>query len=462
MAQPQSETVPGDAQWDPSILLRELPELVQRRKSIVIGSLVASIALGVSYLLFATPIYSVGARLLVQHRDLPLQEENRSTRSGKFLGTQGEIISSPAVIGTAMESVPFADFEGTEQERLAEVLETFQVTPVDGTNVLTLSYWSANPDEGTRLVDATIESYRRFVREADHTESQAIGILTKKEKELRAELNALKSRYEEFQGQKGGVGSNEQTMAASRSMLDRLAAELVEARSRRFELAARVEAERSTRRALLSSASGQDGSGDGASVSPVRPAGDQANPATAGLAESSQGIEQELWQARMSVNALAQTHGDAHPEMLEARQQVAMWEDRLRENLDSERVHLESELASARSAERGLNAQYNRELARIESLDVQQLEGRQLREEMERVRQSHQTMRNRLKQAELNLEASTVLGGGVLIRTLESPGLRVSKVWPNVVLVLGPCAFVGLIGGILLATIIDRARRGSA
>jgi hypothetical protein len=141
-------------------------------------------------------------RLLVQHRDLPLQEQDRTIRGGTFLATQAEIINSPAVIRSALASVPpSSDYDGTDDERLQIVLASFGVTPVDRTNVLTLSHWSPVPEEAARILDATIESYRNFVRKTGRAESDALEILTRKEKELRKELSVAEDRYQAFRAE---------------------------------------------------------------------------------------------------------------------------------------------------------------------------------------------------------------------------------------------------------------------
>jgi uncharacterized protein involved in exopolysaccharide biosynthesis len=350
----------GHPEWDPSIELHLLPGLLWRRKGWVIAAVLLSMGLGIAYMRSVTPVYNVRARLLVELRELPLQERSRLPRAGKFLATQAEIIHSPAVIGPAMASVSLAPFEGSEEEHLASVLSSFTVTPVDRTNVLVLSYFGPNPDDGVRLVEATIESYRGFVHKNNQAETHALDILTRKEQELREDLGALEAQYAAFRTDSGLVGSNQEFLRASRGTLNMLETQMAEARIRRLDLEAETNA-------------------------------------------------------------------------------------------------LEREVEAARIAERALNDQYSRELARVKALDSQQIEGRRILSEMERVREVHQWTLVKLNQWELTQEAVTQLEGGVQIRMLEGPGVP-SKVWPKPLLILGPCLLVGLVGGFLLALIVDYAR----
>jgi succinoglycan biosynthesis transport protein ExoP len=435
---------------DLSILLRELPGLVRRQRNSVVGALTATLGMGLLYLLFAEPVYNVGARLLVQHRDLPLQEQDRTIRGGTFLATQAEIINSPAVIRSALASVPpSSDYDGTDDERLQIVLASFGVTPVDRTNVLTLSHWSPVPEEAARILDATIESYRNFVRKTGRAESDALEILTRKEKELRKELSVAEDRYRAFRAESGLVGKDAQAFDAPQVMLARLGEQLIEARTNRVGLEARLEAAKSRSPATRSNGTPEKPTDGAARPSP--------NAMGAGLDADVSKIEGELWQAKMRVSGLLQNYGDAHPRVREARQEVTMWEGRLAGSMNAERSQLERELRAARKAEWHLKALYDGELSNSKTLDSQQREEQQLADEVHRIRELHQSMLGELRDWELSLEAVTQIEGGIDVRILEEPGLRVEKVWPSPALVLGPVGFVGLAGGLLLAVIRDRS-----
>ena len=464
MKQTESEILDRDAGLDLSILLRDLPGIALRRKDYIICALVASLTLGVAYLLVATPIYHVGARILVQLRDLPLQEQDRSTRRGTFLRTQAEIINSPAVIRGALEVVPFADFEGTERDRLELALKSFGVTPVDGADVLTLSFRSSNLDEAIQFVAATIVSYRQFVRETGNTELEALQILARREKELREALMVTEERYREFRAQSELVGSEDQVFSASKAMLTRLGDQLVEAKARRLDLESQLEAalagERKAARPGDTIEITVEGRRSNETSGATGLAGDgEPGESMAGLSADAEKIEEELWLAKVRLAGLLQSFGDAHPHVREARQQAAMWEARHTESLAAKRGEIERELRVAKEAVWRLDGLYRGEFAKTKTIDSQQLEVQQLEENLKRDREIHQAILSKLQDWELSHEAVTQSQGGIDVRTLEGPGLREAKVWPNPVLVLGPCGFIGLVGGLLVAIIIDRVGR---
>jgi uncharacterized protein involved in exopolysaccharide biosynthesis len=226
---------------------------------------------------------------------------------------------------------------------------------------------------------------------------------------------------------------------------------VIEARTKRVGLEAQLEAAKSRTAALASRSNGVPGKPNGgAGRTPADGIG-------AGLDADVSKIEGELWQAKMRVSGLLQNYGDAHPRVREARQEVAMWEGRLAGSMDAERSQLEGELRAARKAEWNLKALYDGELTNTKTLDSQQREEQQLEGEVQRIRELHQSMLGELRDWELSLEAVTQIEGGIDVRILEEPGLRIEKVWPSPALVLGPVGFVGLAGGLMLAVIRDRS-----
>jgi uncharacterized protein involved in exopolysaccharide biosynthesis len=457
---------PAAPDSDLSLLASDLPALAWQGKGILALTVIVTLLLGGLYLSTASPVYLVGARLLIEQRALPLQESGRGPAEGKGLPTHAEILRSPAIIRAALDALPepapevvaaasagvhaatdavtvtssetprapageAAPGEGdatleSPEDRVESVLRAFTATPILGTNILALSYRCGEPQRGIELLDAVIVSFRQYLRDLEQDgQVDTVTLLRTREAEFRKELSDLKQRHLEMRADNALMGESKDALSVQKAMLMQQASLLAEAKGRRIELENQVRA------------GGGGPSGSGGDVST---------------------IQAELWKAEARAAALAQ-YGDKHPEMRAVKQQIAALRGYLEESRRSVPVSLEQELAAARGTEQKLAESYRAEFERAKSMDNELQEEQLLMAEIERVSELHQETLTTLREKELTARALEEGQAGIVIRILEGPSLVGDKVWPRPTLVLAQCAVVGGIGGMGILVIRDRARR---
>ena len=416
-----------------SIFLRDLPGIAWRSRGWVLGSLALVVALGILYLMFATPIYNVGAQLLVERRASPLDMADRLRGGSNFLATQAEIVHSPTILGSALNAVPELvtpppDLEpGATFDPVTKALRALSATPIVGTDVLSISYRTSSPALGVRLLESMISTYRDYIVALEQSpHSEALALLVRREQELREQLVALEARYQTLRRGSESLGEGEAALSVQKSILERQAQMLIEARSRRIETENRLAAQRSS----------------------YSPGGGHT-----GVSGNDSALEQELWRAESHLAQLMQNYNDIHPEVQTVKQQIATLKRQLAE---TSTAALEREVQAAIGTEQRMAALYGREVEKGKSLDVHRVKEEQMLAGIRSLSVVHDTALAKLKEVELETEARAEGGAGVVVRVLEGPVADEEAMWPRPELVLLPCAIVGLMGGLGLAVVLDR------
>ncbi|HET6305191.1 MAG TPA: Wzz/FepE/Etk N-terminal domain-containing protein [Myxococcota bacterium] len=425
---------PPPVEEDPlSVFLRDLPGIAWRGRGWVLGSLALVLALGIFYLAYATPVYNVGAQLLVERRASPLDMADRLRGGSNFLATQTEIIHSPTILGVALAAVPELttpppDLEpGAFFDPVSKELRALSATPIVGTDVLSISYRTSSPALGVRLLENLITTYRDYIVALEQSpHSEALALLVRREQELRAQLVGLETQYQALRRQSESFGEGGGALGVQRSVLERQAQMLIEAKGRRIEAENRLAALRNS----------------------YSPGGGHT-----GVSGSDSALEQELWRAESHLAQLMQNYSEIHPEVQTVRQQIATLKRQLAE---SSTAALEREFEAATGTEQRMVALYERELEKGKSLDVHRVKEDQLLAEVRSLAAVHDAALAKLKEVELETEARAEGGAGVVVRVLEGPAADEEAMWPRPELVLLPCALVGLMGGLGLAVVLDR------
>src|SRR5262245_45218139 len=94
----------GPAETPLSVFLHELPPLAWKWRRYVGLEVLATVALGMIYLMLATTIYGVSALILIEHRDTGIQGYGAVRDDSSFLATQAEVLHSPPVARAALVS----------------------------------------------------------------------------------------------------------------------------------------------------------------------------------------------------------------------------------------------------------------------------------------------------------------------------------------------------------------------
>ncbi len=153
----------GESESGSGTSFQDLAAMVWRRKGLLFVSLVLTLAIGAAYLEFATPIYEVRARLLVQKQGVHLDPARPWDFSDPdFLATQAQILRSPVIVREALASADYPPPQEPQTDPVVAIIESLTVDPVRGTNVLSLSFRTPHPQPGTTLVEQLIEKYAHF------------------------------------------------------------------------------------------------------------------------------------------------------------------------------------------------------------------------------------------------------------------------------------------------------------
>jgi len=437
--------------------------------------------MGALYVIQAQPMYRVGARVLVQQQGAPLDRTRASDRDKDFLATQAEIIRSPAVIERAVQRADLRPANNTLVDPVALVMASLKVTPLLGTNVLSLSFRGADPDHGVRGLQAVIASYRQYVREVEHdSHLKALRLLTRNEKELRGDLTALENQYQKLRHDSPLMGQGKDAASVQRALLTQLGQTLAQTKHRRIELENQLEV--ISRPAFQTAAVSEMPNviavrastvGDTSSASARRVATSSAraqvtaDPTPALLTTSLfshdanrtrdlSTIQQELVRCQVRQRELAQIYGDKHPDMLAVQEQIKAWKAMQQEMIESLPRALREELASVQLQETRLAEMYGEEFDKVKVVDSYLLKEQQALEGIQRTQTIHESILSQLKQWQLADQALADGRAGVNVSVLEVPALAEREDWPPPLLLLGFCGVVGAIGGVGMITLAER------
>lgn len=144
--------------------------VLKRRWLPAAGVLSTVVAMSTLYALTQSPSYEAKGKLLIQtDRSSALTGLNPGSDLGQVttlysqnnpLDTQAEILKSIPVVEEAIEALDLRDDEG-ERVKPLDAIERLGVKSVPGTDVLQVSYESADPELSAAVVNAVMESYTR-------------------------------------------------------------------------------------------------------------------------------------------------------------------------------------------------------------------------------------------------------------------------------------------------------------
>ena len=432
----------GPAETPLSVFLHELPALAWKWRRMVGLAVLATVALGAIYLMLATTIYGVSALILVEHRDTGIQEYGVTRDTSSFLATQAEVLHSPPVVREALVGsgigfpepepglfdtlfgwLPFGGEEEFDAEKVAVAgaLDALEATPVLGTQVIALNYRTDDSSVGLRFVQSVIESYRGYIHDLDQSgQEETLKLLETEEKTRRESLRALELQYETLRASGGTLGEDDTVLTVATARLEEHARHLVDAQSERIRLENELRSSRTSSR-------------------------------------PSEGSE-ALRVAEQRLAELRQSYSDRHPEVRAVLAQVEALRGPLPQSNASQSQDLERRVRAARDTEANLSALYESEFRRSKEVDLQRLREQSLADDVANAREAHQVALRLLHEKRLTVQALSQDGAGVVVRTLEAPTLLEDALWPRPVPVLFSCIMIGVLAGLGLAVVAERAQ----
>lgn len=458
-------------------------EVFCRHKLCLAGCLIISLGLGAAYSLYAKPTYKVASRVLVQPEGSPLRDGNSPRHELEFLATQGEIISSPAVVERAVASLkrPLTIEPGVDP--VLAVLTDLTVKPLSGTNVLSVTYRCKESEEGISLVQAVLDSYQQFLQDMDAgSRLETLQMLTRSEEQLRSELENREQRYRELRKQSPLIGQGKDANLQI-TMLEKLGQSLAEVRNRRIDFQNRItllgkssDTRVAVRRppleltAVAVAGPPPEEQAELVSWSPYM-AEDALIPADVSsnknialdliadvkltVTPSPAQIFEELYRAEVRQKELAERCGADHPEMRAANERIAAWKGQLQELNEQAPIALQREIDAALRRENQLAVLYNAELEKAKSSDDFLVVEKQEMDGIERLKTMHNSLVFQLNDWRL-LEPGEDGVWGTKMSIIEAPTIGTGPVWPKLSIVLLLSAAIGLLAGIGMIAVLER------
>jgi uncharacterized protein involved in exopolysaccharide biosynthesis len=420
-------------------LLSLLPEVARRgRRFLALGALVGFL-FGAFYLFWTDSIYVVKTLLHVEMRKSVIRDFD--VRPGStYVGTQAEVIQSPAMVAHAIRAIGFPEQEGgifailsgwiealnpfasdEEMDPVAQAvlatLPVLQASPVLGTDVLAVTLRTVAPERGVQFLDALVASYQHYVREnetAAHREG--LDLLRQREAGLSAQVAELVQVYEMKESGIRTLSDSENALTVHRMSLEEHARARVEAQRRRIDLENELVGLR------------EQGN---AQVAPSRE------------------ILDELVRQEATLAELKQRLSSRHPDVIQTEQRVASMREQIRVGGRTRIDELQRASRAARRTEADLTALYEREWEKVKQLEAERAGLKKVGDEIGRLEEERRGVLALMGEKELSVLAAQ--GGensGTLVRVLQAPSVPPDAVWPLPIPVLISCTFVGVLAGL--------------
>ena len=453
----------------------DVAEIILRQKRLLLIPVLVSLALGAGFLSRSKPYYEAEARILVQRQNMLMEQGRAPGREDEFLATQVEILASPAILArvvqrlqanSGLESSPAED---SSSEQVQSILNALKVTRVLETNVLNISFRAGDPESAVRTVEQVIASYEEYLREIEEdSQLNVLHLLTRSEKDLRAELNVLNERYQQLRSESpimGGQGQD--VLNVHWTSIEYYSQKLAELENRRTELEYQIEAwalagDADAVGALVS----HDAPHEVSTVTSARNAQDEEASLVAAVWQQPElvnqpgaGVSQEefanpsslteaLFRARAHIQQLRVHFGERHRDVELAREEIEFWEQLLQTRFEAAQAQLPVQLDIVRLHEQQLRKLYDQKVKEAKSLDGYLLKERQAWDGIQRAQEIHQTILTQIRELQLNNAALNDGRGRVSVNVLEAPVDAKRQVWPPPLLLLAVCTVVGLVAGL--------------
>jgi polysaccharide biosynthesis transport protein len=181
-------------------IIDSIAHILWRQRRLVAVTTVACFCAAVAYLLIATPLYTTTARLLLQ-RNAPKfihdgEGQAPAPDNDDYLFTQQQVITSTPVLASALATPGVPGIQPLIHHSNALAILRKQVVVEVGKKdeLVSISFDSANPADGTLLVNAIVDAYTRFNAGLRRNNSSDMLAVLRDEKSQRDSELDVKSR----------------------------------------------------------------------------------------------------------------------------------------------------------------------------------------------------------------------------------------------------------------------------
>ena len=364
------------------------------------------LAAAIGYTIFATRIYTATASLLVDAKPDPVSSLlYGATTSPSVMNTQVEIIRSDRVAQRVVQNLKLneaADLRaawerggksGTLQDWLVGVLENGLETGVTraGSNVITIAFRSSDPRFAATIANGYVQAYLETSIELRvDPAKQYSGFFNDQQKSARDALETAQNKLSAFQKDKGIIGTDDH-LDLELSRLNLLQEQLLAIQNQRVDT--------TTRQSQIGQNTNQ--------MSEVLTSGTVV------------GLKNDLSQAELKLQDLSARYGDKHPQVQEARANVAEIRAKLARETSNVTgaVSVDARVSRAREGEiqAPLDAQRTKVLALKETRD----QGAVLQRDVDNAQKSYDLVYSRASQT--NLESQNRQSNATVISQASAP-----------------------------------------
>ena len=454
--------------------LMRLVQIVLHRKIWVLTALVLAGLLGGLYYFTATPVFEASAQLLILQSGAEVWSPNMSGDANRqaLIPTYERLFSTQEVLRGAvqhLQNAPAAnrvDFQTVPAHRWTDVLHrNLTAQAVRRTNLLELRYRSRAPQAAEAVVQAVVESYLEFMdRNHKDVSAEIVQYLEKERLEIERRLTARQQELLEIRRQLGdmGLSKHPNAMHPLVQRVVRLNESLVKVQQERIQLEASLEAIQNAVR---------EGADLRQHLSAVEPMiGREMTMSAMGISsqdvETRTQVERRLLEHEAELDRLLAHYGEAHPTVIQARQAIQNSQQFLRnyQQMVRERTAalydsqlaptligmVREKLGSLRAHEEKLGHQYQLAESEAVRLSDRTEELQSLAHDVDRLRNLHDTLLDRIANIDIGQNQSEVR-----VAVVSEPQARPHPVSPRLTLVVAISLLGGLGVGVALAYVLD-------
>lgn len=366
--------------------------------------------------------------------------------SPAFIATQVDILQSERVAQRVVRNLKLTDApeiqaqwqEATQGQGSIDawlgdsLLRSMDVKPSRESNVLTVTFKGADPRFAAGMANAFVQAYIDISLDMRTTPAkQYSNFFDKSAKEARERLEGAQTKLSDYQ-KTHGIIANDERLDVESARLNELSSQLV------------------TMQAIATESTSRQSQAQGGSGDRIQ---DVLNNPVVG------GIKSDLSRAEASLQALSARYGANHPQMIEAKANIA----ELRSRLESETRRITGGVSVSNTINRQREAQVRSELdaqrAKLLRLKAVRDEGAVLARDVENAQRSYDALQARATQSSLESQANQT---NIYMLSQATPPVSPSspRLGLNTLLAL----FAGTLAGVLVALgaeMVDRRVRNS-
>ena len=465
---------PVDAPPNAVFAALQFLRILRRRKQWLLVCVTAALVAGAVYYSTAERFYEARASVLVTQTGPDVWSTSMSSEAPRnsMIPTYERLFLSDVVLEAALRQINEmsaaiqVDFrEASESRRLDALRNNLRAKSVRNTNVIEVRYRSRSPRAAAAIVDAVVQSYLTYMSQGHKNISiENVGQLNQERRQVLGQYQQTERKLAEARSRAGDLGLRDdgtQTHPTIERAL-RLNQTLIKVQSDRLQLEASLAAIKDAVK------NGSDLQQHLLAVEPY--VGRDLIRSALGLGNFEQRtqshLETKLLQDQSQLATLLEHYGARHPQVVQLKQSIDRAEKYLAEQrtnqggrlsdvsnatLGPTLVNMVSEkLDGVRRYENELTEHYREVEAEAIRLNDRFMEVQVLEHELDRLRELHETLLNRIANLDIGKNQSDVRTSIV-----DDPKVDTRPVSPQLRLVGLMCLLVGSVSGAALAYITD-------